>query len=126
MNKLQFFSNFIAALLIMSYQASKGRIPFRTVCNPVDLNYRFCLDEPSRREAADPSLLLYEGEYYLFPSKSGGYFHSSDLKNWRLITTNDLPIEEYTPTVKEIDGNMFFTTPTGTKKIYKIIDPETR
>ena len=124
MNKLQLFSNIVAALLIMSCQAPKENTPFRTVCNPVDLSYRFCLNEPSRREAADPSLLLYKGEYYLFPSKSGGYFHSPDLKDWKLITTNDLPIEEYAPTVEEIDGNLFFTTSTGTKKIYKAIDPK--
>ena len=123
MNKLQLLFNVVAVLSMMSCQTSKEKIPFRTVCNPVDLSYRFCLDDPSRREAADPSLLLYKGEYYLFLSKSGGYFHSLDLKNWELITTNDLPVEEYAPTVEEIGGNLFFTTSTGTKKIYKAIDP---
>lgn len=97
---------------------------FRTICNPMNLSYRFCLDEPSRREAADPSMVLFEGEYYLFLSKAGGYFHSTDMENWDLITTEDLPIEEYAPTVEEIDGKLFFTTSTGTKRIYKGIDPK--
>ena len=69
-------------------------VNFQTVCNPVDLSYRFCLEkEPARREAADPSVVLLEGEYYLFLSKSGGYFHSTDLINWDLITTDILPLE---------------------------------
>ena len=47
-----------------------------TICNPVNLSYRFCLDAPSRREAADPTMVVFKGEYFLFASKSGGYFHS--------------------------------------------------
>ncbi len=62
-----------------------------TICNPLNLNYRFCLDKPSRREAADPTMINFKNEYYLFASKSGGYFHSNDLINWDLITTEDLP-----------------------------------
>jgi hypothetical protein len=62
-----------------------------TICNPVNLSYRFCLDAPSRREAADPTLVIFKGEYFLFASKSGGYFHSKDLINWHLIATSDLP-----------------------------------
>src|SRR4051812_23212822 len=30
-----------------------------TFCNPLDLDYRFMLDGPSRREAADPVITLY-------------------------------------------------------------------
>src|SRR6187455_198352 len=74
-----------------------------TICNPVNLSYRFCLDTPSRREAADPTMVVFKDEYYLFASKSGGYFHSKDLINWDLITTKDLPIEDYAPTAVVMD-----------------------
>lgn len=104
--------------------SKKEDVSFRTICNPVDLSYRFGLEAPSKREAADPSVVLFKGEYYLFLSKSGGYFHSPDMKNWTLITTDDLPIEDYAPTVEEINGTLFFTTSTGTKRIYKAIDPK--
>ena len=40
-----------------------------TICNPLNLSYRFCLDTPSRREAADPTMIVFKGEYYLFVSK---------------------------------------------------------
>lgn len=124
MNKLLLTANLMVALSAASCQVSKEETPVRTICNPVDVSYRFCLDAPSRREAADPSLILYQGEYYLFLSKSGGYFHSTDLKDWKLITTDDLPIEEYAPTVEEIDGRLVFTTSTGTRRIYRSIDPK--
>ena len=110
------------AMLAVGCGTGKEEVSYRTVCNPVDLSYRFCLDEPSRREAADPSMIVYQGEYYLFPSKSGGYFHSVDLINWNLITADNLPVEEYAPTVEEVDGNLFFTTSTGTRRVYKAID----
>ncbi|MDD4827280.1 MAG: carbohydrate-binding protein, partial [Bacteroidales bacterium] len=53
-----------------------------TLCNPMDLSYRFCLDKPSRREAADPTVVWFRDRYYLFASKSGGYWHSKDLAEW--------------------------------------------
>ena len=32
-----------------------------TICNPMNLSYRFCLDAPSRREAADPTMVTFKG-----------------------------------------------------------------
>ena len=99
------------------------KIEFRTICNPVDLSYRFCLDKPSRREAADPSIVFFQGEYYLFLSRSGGYFHSTDLINWNLITTNDLPIENYAPTAVVVENIIYFMT-SGVPRIFKTNDPK--
>src|SRR5688572_27719239 len=79
-----------------------------TICNPMNLSYRFCLDAPSRREAADPTMVVFKGEYYLFASKSGGYFHSTDLVEWDLITTADLPLEDYAPTAVVMNDTLYF------------------
>lgn len=96
-----------------------------TICNPVNLSYRFCLDTPSRREAADPTMVLYKGEYYLFASKSGGYFHSTDLIHWDLVTSKDLPLEDYAPTVVVMRDTLFFMASAGAPvKIYKTADPK--
>lgn len=60
-------SKLIAALALcaMSCQnPSEKQTAFRMVCNPIDLNYRFCLEGNSMREAADPSIILYGGESY--------------------------------------------------------------
>ncbi len=97
-----------------------------TICNPMNVSYRYRLDTPSRREAADPSMVVYKNEYYLFASKSGGYFHSTDLIQWDLITTEDLPLEDYAPTAMVMDDTLYFmasnTTPPLT--IYKTADPQ--
>lgn len=96
-----------------------------TICNPINLSYRFCLDTPSRREAADPTMVVYKGEYYLFASKSGGYFHSTDLINWDLISTNDLPLEDYAPTAVVMNDTLYFMASAGAPlKIYKTAAPK--
>jgi xylan 1,4-beta-xylosidase len=83
-----------------------------TYCNPVNISYRFMLkeadDSPSRREAADPTMVRYKGEYYLFASKSGCYWRSSDLVNWIPIPMDVLPSEDYAPTVAVLDDTMIF------------------
>lgn len=96
-----------------------------TLCNPVNLSYRFCLDTPSRREAADPTMVVFKGEYYLFASKSGGYFHSTDLISWDLITTKDLPLEHYAPTAVVMNDTLYFmASAPAPVKIYKTADPK--
>jgi hypothetical protein len=92
----------------------------------MNLSYRFCLDVPSRREAADPTMVTFKGEYYLFASKSGGYFHSTDLIKWDLITTRDLPLEEYAPTVVEMKGELYFMASKNDPPltIHKTADPK--
>jgi len=96
-----------------------------TICNPVNLSYRFCLDAPSRREAADPTMVTFKNEYYLFASKSGGYFHSTDLIHWDLITTKDLPLEDYAPTVVEMRDSLYFMASKGAPiTIYKTANPK--
>src|ERR1044072_1776270 len=126
------FKNTVSLLVCVAVSLSQfSQKPFSktssqtTMCNPVNLSYRFCLDTPSRREAADPTMVLYKGEYYLFASKSGGYFHSTDLIHWDLITTNDLPLEDYAPTAVVMRDTLFFMASAGAPlKIYKNADPK--
>ncbi len=66
----------------------KQQMEITTFCNPIDLSYRFCLDEPSRREAADPTIVWFRDRYFLLASKSGGYWHSQNLTDWKFIETN--------------------------------------
>ncbi len=93
-----------------------------TFCNPLDLDYRFELDAPSRREAADPTFVKFKGEYWLFASRSGGYWHSPDLIHWKLIEPKGLPLEDWAPTVEVINGRMFYTA-FDTKAIFSTDDP---
>jgi xylan 1,4-beta-xylosidase len=92
-----------------------------TICNPLDLPYRFALKAPSYREAADPTVIYFKGEYWLFASKSGGYWHSRDFVHWSLVEPMGLPLESYAPTVESIDGKLYFTA--SNAGIYTTDDP---
>jgi hypothetical protein len=94
----------------------------QTFCNPLNLNYRFMNDAKDAREAADPVVVLFKGEYYLFASRSGGYWVSDDFNNWTLIVPNkELPIESYAPAVLAIGDSMYFT---ATSSLYVTADPK--
>jgi hypothetical protein len=93
-----------------------------TFINPLNLNYRYQLDEPSRREAADPVIVLFQDTYYLFASKSGGYWASDNLVEWELIVPTGLPLEDYAPAAIEINGKLYFTA-FNTGAIFATDDP---
>lgn len=95
-----------------------------TFCNPLDLSYRFGVEEPSRREAADPTIVWFEDRYFLFASKSGGYWHSLDLTNWTFVETDRIPAEEYAPSVVVIGNTMYFLASSNEQStIYKSTNP---
>ena len=86
----------VVAALIGSLGATAGaQTPAgpATFCNPIDLPYRFMLKGVPMRMAADPSIVVYKNEYWLFPSKSGGYWHSPDLISWSYVACKTLPVE---------------------------------
>jgi hypothetical protein len=115
-----------AALLIASlvgaggFGATPGKRPGKgqrqaTYCNPVDLPYRFQLNGVSRREAADPTVITFRGEYWLFPSRSGGYWHSPDLLHWSFVPGVGIPVENYAPTALVMNGKVYLTMGFTTK-----------
>lgn len=101
-------------LLLFSITEIYGQ---HTYCNPVNINYRYCISRhnfgvmdttQSYREGADPTMIVFDNEYYLFVSKSGGYWHSADMLHWDFITSSDINWEEYAPTVVTIDHKMYY------------------
>jgi hypothetical protein len=92
----------------------------------MNLSYRFCLDNPSRREAADPVIVLFRDKYYLFASKSSGYWYSDDLLDWKFVTSKELPLENYAPATVVIGDWLYFmasTSPLPKTMIYRTSDP---
>jgi len=70
----------------------------QTWCNPMDINYRYNFEQLnegiSYRSGADPVIVNHKGEYFLFVTISGGYWHSKDLLHWDFITPNKWPMED--------------------------------
>jgi len=95
----------------------------QTFCNPLNLSYRFMVDAVDAREAADPVIVLFRDDYYLFASRSGGYWTSPDLHTWTLIIPQGIDIESYAPAVVAMRDTLFYVPPGGTW-VYKTGDPK--
>lgn len=109
-------------------RAEVARQP-RTFCNPVDLPYRFMLipEGKGAREAADPVVVPFGGRYYLFASKSGGYWHTADFARWTYVPVPDsvLPIEDYAPALFERGGWLYYVgSVPGDAMLYRSKAPE--
>lgn len=67
----------------------------RTYANPIDLDYKYNWEQLNQgisyRSGADPVVLNHKGEYFLFVTASGGYWHSKDLLRWRYIVPTKWP-----------------------------------
>ncbi|MBD0376010.1 MAG: family 43 glycosylhydrolase [Flavisolibacter sp.] len=61
-----------------------------TYCNPLNVDYTYMIynahNNISYRSGADPAVVKFRGEYYMFVTRSLGYWHSTDLLNWSFIT----------------------------------------
>lgn len=70
----------------------------QTYCNPMDIGYKYNWEQInekiSYRSGADPVIVNHKGEYYLFVTISGGYWHSKDLINWKFVEPNKWPMED--------------------------------
>lgn len=101
----------------------------RTFCNPLNLPYRFMLipEGKGSREAADPVVIPFGDRYYLFASKSGGYWHTTDFVQWTFVPIADdvLPIEDYAPALFVRNGWLYYVGSTpGNGRLYRSQAPE--
>lgn len=93
-------------------------------CNPLDLEYRYQETRfsgmvqgmqiaPERRsvhrEAADPSVVRYQGRYFMFVSMSRGFWYSEDLVDWTYRPTDKLPAYDYAPDVRVVNGALLIS-----------------
>ncbi len=114
---------FVVLFFLLSSVIAFARNKPQTFCNPLNLSYRFSLENDSHRTAADPVIVLFKDDYYLFASKSGGYWYSPDLRDWTLVEPRGLPLEDFAPGVLVLDGKMYFTGHRS-KKLYETVDPK--
>lgn len=82
----------------------------KILCNPLNLNYVYQhYGKGAHREAADPTLLYWKGQYYLFASMSSGFFYSKDLINWERHNNRNLELYHYAPDVRVIGDSVIFS-----------------
>lgn len=80
---------FLVVICCFSIQLSAQETIAQTYCNPLDIDYTYMVYNSSRnisyRSGADPAVVEFRGEYYMFVTRSFGYWHSTDLVNWSFI-----------------------------------------
>lgn len=85
-------------------------------CNPININYRYQFNNDQRRnriaicrEAADPSMIYFNGKYYMFPSMNLSVWISDNLVEWESYRLPDnLPLYDYAPDVRVVGGYVYF------------------
>lgn len=79
----------IFCFLLVSHWLKAQEIIPETYINPLDLDYTYMVYNSSKnisyRSGADPAVVEFRGEYYMFVTRSFGYWHSTDLVNWEFI-----------------------------------------
>lgn len=84
MKKLFFF--FVLFFSIVSVSAQQ-----KTYCNPINIDYGYTpipnfSTWGKHRATADPVIVNYKGDYYLFSTNQWGYWWSSDMNNWNFVS----------------------------------------
>lgn len=86
-------------------------------CNPINIDYRYQFNKSMQsygalevaREAADPSMILFKGKYYIFASMTLGVWVSEDMANWENHRLpEDLPLYDYAPDARVIGDYVYF------------------
>lgn len=86
-------------------------------CNPINVNYRYQFNADPRnpklqiaREAADPSMILFQGKYYIFASMQLSVWVSEDLVNWESYRLpENLPLYDYAPDVRVVGDYVYLS-----------------
>jgi hypothetical protein len=84
---------FITVILLLGINISAAlsqNTQQRTYCNPINVDYGYTpfpgfSEWGKHRATADPVIVNYKGDFYLFSTNQWGYWHSSDMLNWKFV-----------------------------------------
>ncbi|MFH1121526.1 MAG: family 43 glycosylhydrolase [Bacteroidota bacterium] len=79
----------------VSFVCSSSATGQKTYCNPINIDYGYTpipnfSEWGKHRATADPVIVSYMGDYYLFSTNQWGYWWSSDLSNWNFVAKSFL------------------------------------
>ncbi len=92
----------------------------RTICNPINISYNYPAGYRSR-EAADPAVIVYKGEYFLFASHAEGYWVSDNLADWAYIRVDVKKYPQFAlfaPAPCVVDDRVYLTHSEGGTILY--------
>jgi Glycosyl hydrolases family 43/F5/8 type C domain len=91
MKKEKYISLFVALFHLCCFASNSfaQSTQLNTYCNPLNVDYTYMIynahNNISYRSGADPAVVRFRDEYYMFVTRSLGYWHSTDLLNWTFI-----------------------------------------
>lgn len=93
MKQISLVKIYAALIMIMtgfSSQAQNILATPATYCNPINLDYGYTphpnfTEWGKHRATADPVIVNYKGDFYLFSTNQWGYWISSDMSQWKFI-----------------------------------------
>ena len=82
------FSFYFFVLFVFSNQVVAQQ---KTYCNPINIDYGYCpipnfVTQGKHRATADPVIVTFKGNYFLFSTNQWGYWWSDDMNNWNFIS----------------------------------------
>ncbi len=133
MNKAKFCLIIIFLLMVVIESHAQQK----TYCNPVNIDYGYTpipnfSEWGKHRATADPVIVNYKGDYFLFSTNQWGYWWSSDMIKWNFISRkflrpwNEVYDELCAPAVGIIGDTMlvFGSTYTGEFTIWMSTNPK--
>lgn len=128
---------FFIAILLLTVLFVDTNAQQQTYCNPLNIDYGYVripdfYKWEKHRTTADPVIVTYKGDYYLFSTNQGGYWWSNDMLNWNFIEKkflrpwNDTYDDLCAPAVGVIGDTMIVFGSTYTKNfsIWMSTDPK--
>ncbi len=84
----KYILSFFLLMLVFGFNTSAQQ---KTYCNPINIDYGYTpipnFSEWGRHRAtADPVIVNYKGDYYLFSTNQWGYWWSSDMLKWNFVS----------------------------------------
>ncbi len=84
------FSKFFISVLLF-FTVGICTAQQKTYCNPINIDYGYTpipnfSEWGKHRATADPVIVNYKGDYYLFSTNQWGYWWSSDMLKWNFVS----------------------------------------
>ena len=102
-----------------------------TYCNPVNLDYTYMIynahNDLSYRSGADPAIVEFRNEFYMFVTRSMGYWHSTDMLNWNFIKPQQLfSMGSNAPAAHNYKDSLLYVVadPSGSNSVLYSDDPK--
>lgn len=132
MKTIQRLFTLTVACLTASMTPYAQNMRMDTYCNPLNVDYTYMIynsdQDISYRSGADPAVVEFRGEYYLFVTRSNGYWHSKDLLNWDFVNPgkNWYPQGCNAPAAHNYKDSVLYVTgdPSGNMSILYSDDPK--